>query len=162
MQSLIDPLWGPGAHSYMKAGFMGGIDDQAIEALVAHHADASSAKSEIHIHHVGGAVARVDADATAFGERDAPFLLNILTSTFTAEGYDEAVGWAHGLHSALEPALTGRSYVNFLSGEGQERVRAAFRPESYDRLVALKDEYDPTNVFRLNQNIAPSGTDGAG
>jgi FAD/FMN-containing dehydrogenase len=155
MQSLIDPLWGPGAHSYMKAGFMGGLDDQAIDTLVQHHATVTSPKTEIHVQHVGGAVARVAPDATAFGERTAPFLLNIIASTFTADGYDEAVDWAHGLHGALAPALTGGAYINFLSAEGQERVRAAYGP-AYQRLVALKDEYDPTNVFRLNQNVPPS------
>ena len=155
MQSLIDPLWGPGAHSYMKAGWMGGLDDAAIDTLIRYRDTVTSPKTEIHVHHVGGAVARVPADATAFGDRSAPFLLNIVASTFTADGYDEAVAWAQDLHGAISPALTGGTYVNFLSNEGGERVRAAYG-EKYDRLVALKDAYDPTNVFRLNQNIAPS------
>jgi FAD/FMN-containing dehydrogenase len=156
MQSLIDPLWGPGAHSYFKAGFLRGLDDATIDTLVAQHASVTSPKTEIHVHQVGGAVARVPGDATAFGERDAPFLLNIVASTFTADGYDDAVSWAQATHAALAPALTGGAYVNFLSGEGQDRVRAAYGPETYRRLVALKDEYDPANVFRLNQNVQPS------
>jgi len=157
MQSLIDPLWGPGAHSYMKAGFLRGLDDQAIDALVTEHAAVTSPKTEIHVQHLGGAVARVAPHATAFGQRDAPFILNIVASTFTADGYDDAVDWAQGLYAALGPALTGGAYINFLSNEGQERVRAAFDPGTYDRLVALKDEYDPDNVFALNQNVRPSG-----
>jgi FAD/FMN-containing dehydrogenase len=156
MQSLIDPLWGPGAHSYMKAGFMRGLDDEAIDTLVAQHASVTSPKTEMHVHHVGGAVARVAPDATAFGERDAPFLLNIVASTFTADGYDDAVDWAQQTHAALGHAMTGGAYINFLSGEGEERVRAAYRPDAYRRLVALKDEYDPSNVFSLNQNVRPS------
>jgi FAD/FMN-containing dehydrogenase len=155
MQSLIDPLWGPGAHSYMKAGFMGGLDDAAIDTLIRYHQSSVSPKSEIHIHHMGGAVARVPASATAFGDRSAPFLLNIIASTFTADGYDATVGWAQELHASIVPSLTGASYINFLSAEGGARVRAAYG-SNYDRLVALKDEYDPTNLFRLNQNIAPS------
>jgi FAD/FMN-containing dehydrogenase len=155
MQSLIDPLWGPGAHSYMKAGWLGGLDDAAIDTLVRHHRDVTSPKSEIHVHHMGGAVARVPAAATAFGDRSAPFLLNVIASTFTPEGYDGAVAWAQELHAAMTPSLTGGSYVNFLSAEGDDRVRAAYGA-NYDRLVALKDEYDPTNLFRLNQNIRPS------
>jgi FAD/FMN-containing dehydrogenase len=155
MQSLIDPLWGPGAHSYMKAGWLGGLDDAAINTLVRHHRDVTSPKSEIHVHHMGGAVARVPAAATAFGDRSAPFLLNVIASTFTPDGYDGAVAWAQELHAAMTPSLTGGSYVNFLSAEGDERVRAAYGA-NYDRLVALKDEYDPTNLFRLNQNIRPS------
>jgi FAD/FMN-containing dehydrogenase len=156
MQSLIDPLWGPGAHSYMKAGFMGGLDDAAIDTLVAKHQGATSAKSEIHVHHVGGAVARVPSEATAFGERDAPFLLNVIASTPGPDGYEEAVTWAQALHAGLEPTLTGGAYVNFLSDEGQDRVRAAFGAENYARLTALKDQYDPTNLFRLNQNVRPT------
>jgi FAD/FMN-containing dehydrogenase len=156
MQSLIDPLWGPGAHSYMKAGWLGGLDDAAIDTLIAYRDNVTSPKTEIHIHHMGGAVARVPADATAFGDRSAPFLLNVLASTFTSDGYDDAVTWAHGLYGAMGPALTGGTYVNFLSNEGDERVRAAYG-DKYERLVALKDAYDPTNLFRLNQNIAPSG-----
>jgi hypothetical protein len=156
MQSLIDPLWGPGAHNYMKAGFMSGLDDAAIETIVHNHQNAGSANSEIHVHHVGGAVAGVAPDATAFGERDAPFLLNVIARTPTAEGYHEAVAWAQGLHAGLAPVLTGGAYVNFLSDEGPERVRAAFGAGNYARLAALKAEYDPTNLFRLNQNVKPS------
>jgi FAD/FMN-containing dehydrogenase len=156
MQSLIDPLWGPGAYSYMKAGYMRGLDDQAIDALVAQHATVTSPKTEIHVQHLGGAVARVAPDATAFGERSAPFLLNVIASTFTADGYDDAVDWAQATHAAVTPALTGGAYVNFLSSEGDERVRAAYGAANYERLVALKNEYDPTNVFRLNQNVQPS------
>jgi FAD/FMN-containing dehydrogenase len=106
---------------------------------------------------MGGAVARVPADATAFGDRSEPFLLNVLASTFTADGYDDAVSWAQDLYGAMEPALSGGTYVNFLSNEGEERVRDAYGEQKYERLVALKDTYDPTNLFRLNQNIAPSG-----
>ena len=155
MQSLIDPLWGPGAHSYFKAGFMGGLDDAAIDTLVRYHGTVTSPKSEIHIQHLGGAIARVPAGATAFGDRSAPFVLNVIASTFTADGYDDAVGWAQDLYGAMAPSLTGGTYVNFLSNEGDDRVRAAYG-DKYDRLVALKDEYDPTNLFRLNQNIKPS------
>jgi len=156
MQSLIDPLWGPGAYSYMKAGFLSGLDDQAIDTLVAQHATVTSPKTEIHIQHLGGAVARVPPHATPFVGRDAPFVLNIVASTFTPDGYPEAVDWAQETYSALTPALTGGAYVNFLSDEGEERVEAAYGAETYRRLVALKDEYDPTNVFRLNQNVRPS------
>jgi FAD/FMN-containing dehydrogenase len=156
MQSLVDPLWGPGAHSYMKAGFMSGLDDAAIDTLVAQHASVTSPKTEVHIQHLGGAVARQGSDATPFGGRDAPFVLNIIASTPAPDGYDEAVDWAQETYTALGPALTGSTYVNFLSDEGSERVRAAYGPETYRRLVALKDKYDPSNVFHLNQNIQPS------
>ena len=155
MQSLLDALWGPGAYNYFKSGWLRGLDDRAIDTLVDYHRDASSPKSEIHVHHMGGAVARVPAGATAFGDRSAPFLLNIIASTFTAEGYDDAVAWAQGLHGAMDPALTGGTYVNFISAEGPERVRDAYSADTYERLRALKREYDPGNLFRLNQNVRP-------
>jgi FAD/FMN-containing dehydrogenase len=155
MQGLLDPLWGPGAHNYFKAGFVKGLDDEAIETIVSHHENISSPKSEIHVHHMGGAVADVPAGATAFGDRSAPFLLNIIGSTFTADGYDDAVGWAKAFHSAMSPSLTGGTYVNFVSDRDEESVHDSYG-DKYDRLVALKDRYDPTNLFRLNQNIPPS------
>jgi FAD/FMN-containing dehydrogenase len=102
-------------------------------------------------------VARVGADETAFGERSAPYLLNVVARTPTEDGYGTAVDWGRALHQSMEPVLTGGAYVNFLSAEGRDRVRAAYG-EKYDRLVALKDEYDPTNLFRLNQNIPPSAS----
>jgi FAD/FMN-containing dehydrogenase len=158
MQSLLDPLWAPGAHNYFKAGWLRGLDDEAIDTLVRYHRTVTSPTTEIHVHHMGGAVARVPAHATAFGERGAPFLLNITASTPTADGFDEAVAWAQQLHGAIGPALTGGTYVNFLSAEGAERVQSAYGAGTYERLVALKDAFDPTNVFRLNQNIPPSGS----
>src|SRR4051794_3582798 len=155
MQSLLDPLWVPGAHNYFKSGWLRGLDDRAIDTLVEYHRNISSPKSEIHVHQMGGAVARVPAGATAFGDRSAPFLLNIIGSTFTADGYDDAVAWAKSLHSAMDPALTGGTYVNFISAEGPDRVRDAYGADTYERLRALKREYDPTNLFRLNQNVRP-------
>jgi hypothetical protein len=155
MQSLLDPLWGPGAHNYFKSGWLRGLDDRAIDTLVSYHRDAGSPKSEIHVHQMGGAVARVGAGATAFGDRSAPFLLNIIASTFTPDGYDEAVDWAQGLHGAMDPSLTGGTYVNFISAEGPNRVRDAYSADTYERLRALKREYDPGNLFRLNQNVRP-------
>jgi FAD/FMN-containing dehydrogenase len=155
LQTLLDPLWGPGPHSYMKAGYLGGLDDQAIDALIAGHAAMSSPMSEIHVQHLGGAVSRVASDATAFGDRSAPYVLNVIARTPSAEGYPESVAWGRGLHDSLSHALTGGTYVNFLSaGEGDDRVRDAYRT-NYDRLVAVKTEYDPANLFRLNQNITP-------
>jgi hypothetical protein len=156
MQSILDPLWGPGAYNYFKSGWLSGLDDDSIETIVRYHANISSPKSEIHIHQLGGAFASVPAGATAFGDRSAPFLLNIIASTFTEDGYDEAVGWAQEFHGQLEPGLTGGTYVNFLSNEGEGRVQAAYGAEKFARLQAIKDEYDPTNLFRLNQNIPPS------
>jgi FAD/FMN-containing dehydrogenase len=156
MQSLLDPLWGAGAHNYMKSGWLGGLDDDAIDTLVDRFAEVTSPMTEIHVHHVGDAVAEVPAGATSFGERSAPFLLNIIARTPSGDGYDAAVAWARDLYAATEPAQTGGACVNFLSAEGDDRARAAYRETSYERLVELKDRYDPTNLFRLNQNVPPA------
>jgi FAD/FMN-containing dehydrogenase len=154
MQRLVDAVWTRGAHNHFRAAFMHGLDDEAITTLLRFQETMPSPVSEIHVHQMGGAVSRIRDGAVA--GRDAPFLLNVVARTPTAEGFDEVVAWARDLHAAVQPALTGESYVNFLSAEGQDRARAAYASDRYDRLRALKDRYDPTNVFRLNQNIPPS------
>ena len=88
--------------------------------MVRYHEDISSPKSEIHVHHFGGAVARVPADATAFGDRSAPFLLNMIASTFTGRWLRRGRAVGARLHEALAPSLTGGTYVNFLTDEGED------------------------------------------
>jgi FAD/FMN-containing dehydrogenase len=156
MQSLLDPLWAPGARNYFKAGFLGALSDDTIDALVEAHGPAISPSSEIHLHHVGGAVARVADDATAFGERGAPYLLNIVARWTDPATDTEQIAWAKDLLAAVEPDTTGGTYVNFLS-EGDDRVAAAYGSAKVERLARLKETWDPTNLFRLNQNIRPVG-----
>jgi FAD/FMN-containing dehydrogenase len=156
MQGLIDALYPRGTKAYMKAGYLRELDDHAIETAVRHHQDATSPASEIHFHHFGGAVARVAEGETAYGERQAPFVLNIIALTHEPGGLDSHVDWAHRFYAEIEPSLTGGAYINFLSAEGEERVKAAYGAEKFARLQALKDRYDPTNLFHLNQNVPPS------
>ncbi len=156
MQSLIDALWPHGTKAYMKAGYLRELDDHAIETAARHHQEATSPASEIHIQHFGGAVARVDDGASAYGERQAPFVLNAIAVSHEPGGLDTHVEWAQRFYAEIEPSLTGGAYINFLSAEGGERVKAAYGAEKFARLQALKDRYDPTNLFRLNQNIPPS------
>jgi FAD/FMN-containing dehydrogenase len=156
MQSLLDGLFTAGARNHFKAGYLGGLSDEAIDTLVRFHGPSMSASSAIHIHHLGGAVARVPADATGFGERGAPYLLNIV-ARWTDPGTDAAqIAWARDLYAAAEPFSTGGTYVNFLSA-GDDRVAAAYGLDNYERLARLKETWDPTNVFRLNQNVRPTG-----
>jgi FAD/FMN-containing dehydrogenase len=156
MQSLIDALWPHGTKAYMKAGYLSELDDAAIETSARFHQDATSPSSEIHVQHFGGAVARVPEEETAYGERNAPFVLNCIAVSHEPGGIDTHVDWAQRFYAAMEPSLTGGAYINFLSAEGEERVKSAYGPEKYARLQALKDRYDPTNLFCLNQNVAPS------
>jgi hypothetical protein len=156
MQTLLDGLYTPGARNYFKAGYLGGLSDDAIDTFVRFHGPSISPSSEIHIHHVGGAVARVPDDATAFGQRAAPYLLNIVARWTDPTTDDAQIDWARDLFAAAEPFSTGGTYVNFLSA-GDDRVAAAYGPDNYERLARLKETWDPTNVFRLNQNIRPAG-----
>ena len=103
---------------------------------------------------MGGAVARVDEAATAFNGRGAAFTFNINGNSTSAEGFEAEREWARAYWSALEPHHTS-VYVNFLMDEGEQRIRQAYGDAKYERLKALKRTYDPTNLFRLNQNIPP-------
>jgi FAD/FMN-containing dehydrogenase len=156
MQGLIDALYPHGTRAYFKAGYMRDLDDAAIETATRFHQEASSPSSEIHFHHFGGAVARVPDSETAYGERQAPFVLNILALAHEPDGWETHVDWAQRLYAGIEPSMTGGAYINYLSAEGSERVRDAYGAEKFTRLQELKDRYDPTNLFHLNQNVPPS------
>jgi hypothetical protein len=155
LQGLLDPFYGPGARNYFKAGYLSELSDAVIEQIVAFHAARPSLTSEIHVQHLGGAVARVGADETAFGARDAVFVLNLVARWQDASEDDAAqIGWARDLYAAVEPHTSGGAYVNFISA-GDDRVTEAYPPPTLDRLAAVKRTWDPTNLFRLNQNIRP-------
>ncbi len=105
----------------------------------------------------GGAVARVGADDTAFGQRDGRFLFNTISMWEDSTATDANVAWARGFYDALEPFATEGVYVNFLSEEGDQRIVEAYGSDKYARLGRIKAEYDPDNLFHLNQNIPPAG-----
>jgi FAD/FMN-containing dehydrogenase len=155
MQSLIDGLWERGAHNYFRSSYVDDLDDAAVAAMVERHAAVNSAHSEIHLQHFGGAVARVGDDKSAFGNRSAQYVLNAIARTPGAEGFEDNVAWARSVTDALAPVSRDGAYVNFMGDARDERLRAAYGHAKYDRLVELKRRYDPTNLFRLNQNIAP-------
>jgi hypothetical protein len=153
MQSLLDALWGPGAQNYMRSAYVEELSDAAISAMAERHRLVPSPSSEIHLHHFGGAVARFDDGA--FGDRSAPFVANVIARSAGAEGFDRNVDWARGTIEALAPVTTDTAYVNFMGDADDDRLRASYGDAKYERLVALKRQYDPANLFRLNQNIAP-------
>jgi FAD/FMN-containing dehydrogenase len=154
VQSLIDPLWGKGIHSYFKSTNLVGLEDGLIDAFCELHLRAPGPQCEIHVHQMGGAVARVPADATAFPERSMPYVLNAVTGWHDPGVTDAHVAWAREVVDAAAGASTGRGYSNF-QGDA-DAVDISYGPDTHERLVALKDEYDPTNVFHLNQNVRPS------
>ena len=154
IQSLVDPLWERGIYAYFKATNLARLDDELIDRLCKLHQDAPGSQCEIHVHQMGGAVASVAETATAFAERSMPFVLNAVTGFHDRRATSEHVDWARAVIAAAADASTGRSYVNFLGD--RDEARTCYGPDTYDRLVALKNTYDPTNLFRLNQNIEPS------
>jgi hypothetical protein len=107
------------------------------------------------IFHLGGAVGRQDPEGSAFEDRREAHAVNIDAVWSEPARASACVAWTRELWEAVRPYSTGRVYVNFLGEEGQERVRAAYGEAKYERLRALKRTYDPTNFFRLNQNIRP-------
>ena len=154
MQSLIDPLYPRGMHNYFRSAFLPDLDGASADSILESYHTAPNPLSELHIHHLGGAVARVPSDATAFATRDADFILNVVARAPDADGFGPVVDWARTATDGVGTA--GVTYVNFTGEASADRVRASYPPATYDRLVAVKDRYDPTNLFRLNQNIPPS------
>ena len=156
MQTLLDTANPPGRLNYWKAEYLTGYSDEAIDTIVSFADRKSSPFSKVLISNLQGAISRVGHDETAYIHRSAPFLLNINAMWTDPYETDKHIGWARDFWAAMQPFSAGGVYVNFLNNEGEERVRAAYDAKTYERLVSLKDKYDPTNFFRLNQNIRPT------
>ncbi len=159
-QQLLDALYPSGLQNYWKSSFLKEISDEAIDIIVAYCAKRPSPMCHGLIEHqLGGAVRRADREATAFAHRDVEYSFMALgVCADPAEG-SKCASWAREFWEAMQPCSTGGVYVNYLgreADEGPERIKAAYGSEKYARLVALKNRYDPTNLFRLNQNIKPS------
>ncbi len=157
LQRMFDESAPHGSKTYWKTEYLAAVEDAAVDALVSGAAAFASPLSMIHLHHVGGAVARVDDAATAFGRRDAPYIVNAIAMWPDDALRDAEIATVRATSEALRALSPGGAYLNFFDAdEGEARIRAAYGEEKYRRLVALKDQYDPDNVFRLNQNIPPS------
>jgi FAD/FMN-containing dehydrogenase len=155
-QGMFDASVPHGLRYYWKSHYLGPLGDAAIDTLIAHAWQASSPSSYTILFHLGGAIRRVDGAATAFEDRSAEHALNINAVWTDAQETERHVAWAREFWQAMNPLSTGGVYVNFLGDEGPQRVRDAYGLEKYRRLTALKTKYDPTNLFRLNQNIQPA------
>ncbi|MGV9991134.1 FAD-binding oxidoreductase [Streptomyces sp. NPDC003374] len=155
MQSLLDPLWTAGAHNYFTSAFFE-PSDEAVDALLRQHLDSPTPACELHLHQLGGAFARVPADATAFSQREASVLCNVIARSQDAADFDARVAWARGARREIARHGRGTMYVNFTGDAAEDKVRDSYPDAVHERLVRVKDAYDPTNMFRLNQNIRPS------
>jgi FAD/FMN-containing dehydrogenase len=160
LQTMFDATNPPGAW-YYKTGYLDGekfAEDRFIDVLLDHcDFPTPSPLSRIFIEHLGGAMGRVPATDTAFVHRAAPFDLIVIAGGYRPEEAEKNVRWARSTSDAMRPFMSGAAYVNYLGPDAtREAVQSAYGP-AYARLVALKDRYDPLNVFRLNQNIRPAG-----
>jgi FAD/FMN-containing dehydrogenase len=154
-QAMFDPSFPPQRWYYFKSCDIQELTDEVIDITVEHSLQIKSPLTSFPIWQMGGAVARVGEDETAFNGRGAAFTYNIGACTETSEGFDEEREWVRNFWSALEPWHDG-VYVNFLGDEGADRVRESYGAAKYDRLRTLKQKYDPDNFFRINQNIPPN------
>lgn len=155
LQSMLDAGFASGIPVYWKAHFLNGLDDAAIDLFVDWGNRATSPLSIVLIEHLGGAVGRVPAHATAFAHRHATYNLAIISRWLDPADADAAITWARGFHEAIAPYAAG-VYMNYLGvGDDGDRVREAYDDEVYARLTALKRAYDPENLFHRNQNIRP-------
>jgi FAD binding domain/Berberine and berberine like len=153
-QGLLDPGFPHGWWYYIRSCNLTELTDEVIDVLVEHGLRIASPATVFSIYHLGGAVARVGEEETAFGGRAAGHTVNVIGITVTGEGFEQEREWARGLWAALRPHHQN-VYVNFLMEEGEDRIREAYGAAKYDRLKTLKRTYDPNNLFRLNQNIRP-------
>jgi FAD/FMN-containing dehydrogenase len=154
-QSMLDEGFPSGMQVYWRSDFLTQLDDDVIDTLVEQHAAITSPLSALLLEQFGGAVRHVAEDETAFVHRNADFNLAIISRWTDPAEADQHIAWARGVHSAITPYASG-TYVNYLGDEGDDRVRAAYGDAAFDRLVAVKSAYDPTNLFRSNQNIRPA------
>jgi len=155
VQSLFDALYPPGLQWYWKADFVKELGKDAIGLHVKHGSQLPTMHSTMHLYPINGAVHRTGRDKTAFSFRDSTWAEVIVGVDPDPANKDRIVAWAREYWDALHPYSSGGAYVNFMMDEGQDRIKATYR-DNYDRLANIKKKYDPTNFFRVNQNIIPA------
>jgi FAD/FMN-containing dehydrogenase len=154
LNSAFDALYPPGLQQYWKANFVKELTDEAIAAHLDHGPNVPYVSSTMHLYPINGAVHRVSPDDTAFAYRDATFATVIVGAWPEAKDNEANIKWVRDYYDATAPLSEEGGYVNFMSGDDQERIQANYKG-NYDRLVSVKRRYDPDNLFHLNQNIKP-------
>jgi len=150
-----DPDYRPVA--VVRTGFLGSVDRRAAETIIERIEGSTAAMAVTQLRVLGGAMARVPADATAFAHRGSRIMVNVAAIYQQPDERPEHAAWVRDLANELNDGDPG-AYAGFLADEGEERIRAAYPEATWDRLAAIKADYDPDNVFRLNQNIPPAGS----
>ena len=156
LQGMLDAGFPSGLQVHWRSEFVKSISDELIETIVSAYERVPSPLSAILFEQFGGAVRRIPRDATAYDLRDADFNLVIVSRWADPAQAEQNVQWARSLSDAVRAYTTGQVYVNYIgAGEAPDRVRAAFGADKFAKLSGIKRKYDPTNLFRLNQNIPP-------
>jgi FAD/FMN-containing dehydrogenase len=157
-QRMADFLWPPDLHSYWKSSYLTTLSDAAIDVIVDFFARVPSQRTVIVLEHNGdSAWDRVPDSATAFGSRAWPYNFVVTSAWADPRDTERNIAWTRGLFDAMRPFAAPGAYVNYLGGdEGIDGLKAAYGAK-LARLAALKAKFDPTNLFRINQNIAPAG-----
>ena len=156
-QTVFDQGVPAGRHYYEKSEYLSDLTPDLISVIVEHAEAATSPHAFVGLFQLGGAVGRIGEQDTAYTHRDASYSLIISAAWDNPDETGQHIEWARTFWKAAKPFSTGGAYINFMSAdEGQDRVIAAYGRGKYQRLVALKNIYDPNNLFRLNQNIKPT------
>jgi FAD/FMN-containing dehydrogenase len=155
LQSMFDALFPPGMQWYWRADWVKELSEEAIAQHVKYGPQLPTWQSTMHLYPISGAPKRVGKNDTAFSYRDANWGMVIVGVDPDPANNEKMVSWAKAYSEALRPYTAGGAYINMIMDEGQERVKAAYR-DNYQRLVEIKNKYDPTNFFRVNQNIRPN------
>lgn len=154
LQTMADSCFPHGRRYYTKSGYFRYLDDVSIDRLLEAVASLPSAETQIELAYLGGAASQVPASETAFGDRSAPFIMNLLANWSDSSADAVHISWVRRQFNSLRPLMKPGVYVNFMSGDEEDRVPEAYR-ERWDRMIGVKTQFDPHNVFRLNQNIPP-------
>ncbi len=156
VQQLLDGANPKGRLNYWTAEFLDELPDKAIDAMVEIATQPVSVFSQMLLIPGGGAISRVDEDATAFGQRTAPWNTHFLSMWEDPAETEKNIAYTREVAATMKPWTTGHAYLNFIGDEGEGRVEAAFGPERFKRLRELKKKWDPQNLFSRNQNIPPA------
>jgi hypothetical protein len=154
LQTMADSDFPHGRRYYTKSGYFSYLDNRTVDHLLQALATIPSPEIQIELAYLAGAAARIGASETAFGDRSAPFILNLLGSWSEPSADGANISCIRGIFNELRSAMKPGVYVNFMSGDEPDRVQEAYH-ERWDRMVAVKSHYDPRNFFRLNQNVPP-------
>jgi FAD/FMN-containing dehydrogenase len=155
-QRMADFLWPPGLHGYWKSSYMESLSDAAIDVVTGFFARVPSPRTVVVLEYYGGGVmGRVPESETAFGHRNWPYNFLVTSAWSDPADTDRNIAWTREFFDAMRPHLAKASYVNYIGDEGDEGLRSSYGEEKFARLAAIKSKYDPTNLFRMNQNIAP-------